>query len=76
MFLSETNVCSISKILDSIASYCSKHNILDVITFGDIFKVLDYKQLGCVNGTGILRYYMFNQSLPQIENTRNGLMTI
>jgi len=76
MFLSETNVCSISKILHSIASYCSKHNILDVITFGDIFKVLDYKQLGCLNGSGILRYYMFNQSLPAIENTRNGLMTI
>ena len=76
MFLSETNVCSISKIIDSIAAYCLEHNILDVITFGDIFKVLDYKQLGCVNGTGILRYYMFNQAIPPIENTRNGLMTI
>jgi hypothetical protein len=61
--------------LEFINEYIYNNNIFDVLTFSDIFDI-DYNKLKCIRGTGILRYYFYNLSCSQIQNTKNGVITI
>ena len=63
-------------ILDSVVKYCLTHDIVDMITFSDIFPTSDKGSLKCVEGTGILKYYAFNMNMHSIENSRNALVTL
>jgi len=66
----------IKKLFDSAAKYCSTNDVLDMFTLTDIFKNMDYNKIHFVNGTGALNYYMFNMTIPKIDNHKNGLITI
>jgi hypothetical protein len=60
-------------LLDSVAAYCQKHKIADILSFTDVFP----KSLStCVEGSGSLHYYAFNMNMQAIENNKNGLVTI
>lgn len=61
--------------LELINEYIYKLDIFDVITFADNFDV-DYDQMKCVLGTGKLKYYLFNHDFVQVNNHRNGLITL
>jgi glycylpeptide N-tetradecanoyltransferase len=71
-----SSLAHIKKLFDSVATYCSENNILDMLTLTDIFENIDYPKANFVNGTGTLNYYMFNMDIPKIANHQNGLITI
>ena len=60
-------------ILDSVAAYCHKYKIADILSFTDIFP---NSLSTCVKGNGSLHYYAFNMNMNAIENSKNGLVTI
>jgi hypothetical protein len=61
--------------LEFINDYIYNNNIFDVLTFSDIFDI-DYNKLKCIRGSGILRYYFYNMTCSQIQNNKNGVITI
>jgi len=61
---------------DSIAAYCLKNNLLDVLTLSDIFMNTVYSKINFIPGTGLLNYYFFNMEMVPIDNQKNGLVTI
>jgi hypothetical protein len=64
-------------ILNSVAEYCYKKDIFDVLTLSDIFAGYDYdSDLQYMRGTGSLSYYIFNMAAPVIENHKNGIVAI
>jgi hypothetical protein len=64
-------------ILNSVAEYCYKKDIFDVLTLSDIFAGYDYdSDLQYMRGTGSLSYYLFNMTAPVIENHKNGIVAI
>lgn len=73
MFFRDNNV--IKDSLEFINEYIYKNNIFDVITFADHFDI-NFKQMKCVEGTGELKYYLFNYNFTKINNHKNGLITI
>lgn len=72
MFFKEND--SINSI-EFINEYIYKNHLFDVLTLTDIFDI-DYNEIKCIKGTGILRYYFYNKKCPLIENHKNGLITI
>lgn len=73
--LSSHSTEHIKTLFDSVAAYCYRHNILDMITLTDIFD-LDYQKINFVQGTGKLNFHLFNMNMVNIQNHRNGLTTI
>jgi hypothetical protein len=61
-------------IMDSVAEYCYKNDIFDVLTMTDDGSNAD--TLKFIEGTGYTNFYLFNMSVPPIENSKNGLVTI
>ena len=61
------------RIIDSVAAYCQKHKIADILSFTDVFP---NSLSTCVQGSGSLHYYAFNMNMNKIENSKNGLVTI
>ena len=61
--------------LELVNEYIYINNIFDVITFADHFNI-NFKQMKCVQGTGELKYYLFNYNFTKICNHKNGLVTI
>jgi len=77
IYLSDDDPKYIYGIMETIAAYCLKNNIVDVITLTDIFPVDNYHtQLKFMPGTGFLSYYIFNMNMVAVKNTKNGLITI
>ncbi|NBV77666.1 hypothetical protein EBR66_05900 [bacterium] len=74
IYVSMIDTTRTKRILDSIAQYCLRHHIADIITFSDIFA--QKHALNCVEGTGVLHYYAFNMNMHPIENSRNALVTL
>lgn len=66
---------SISSYLEYINQYMYEHGIFDILTFTDIFDI-NYNDINCVKGSSYLRYYFYNLKIPQINNQRNGMITI
>ena len=73
-----------SLLIEKISEYVFNNDkkIFDVITIHDIFKNQETKQpdgshtFNYLNGTGILKYYMFNMNFSKINHYENGLVTI
>jgi hypothetical protein len=61
-------------VMDSVAEYCYKNDIFDVLTMTDDGSNSD--TLKFIHGTGYTNFYLFNMSVPPIENSTNGLVTI
>lgn len=61
--------------LEYIHEYIFKNNIVDIISFSDIFS-FDVSGIKAIRGSSQLRYYLFNMGSQIIENKRNGLITI
>jgi hypothetical protein len=61
-------------LMEEISKYVYEKKLFDVITVHDIFK--NQASFNYLNGTGILKYYMFNMTIPKIEHYENGLVTI
>jgi len=59
---------------DSVAEYCYKNDIFDVLTMTDDGS--NSATLKFIDGTGFTNFYLFNMSVPPIENSKNGLVTI
>jgi len=77
MFFDEYNLTNIKSSTELISEYCSKHNLIDVLSFFDIFPVKDYyTDLKCLHGQGNINYYMFNYTMPIIKNAQNAYVTI
>jgi len=73
MFFRNQNV--IKDSLEFINEYIYKNNIFDVLTLPEMFNqelILDKM----INGTGNLKYYLYNMSSSKIDNHKNGLVTI
>lgn len=76
-FLNNYNTEYIRSVLDTIAYYCKKYDLIDVISFFDIFNVKDYRELNCLYGDGNIKYYIVNYTMPgDIPNYKNGYVTI
>lgn len=74
MFFKDINECT--GILDAINQNIYLNEIYDVTTLVDIFEI-KYDSIKFINGTGILRYYMWNMNLDNpIPNHKNSLVTI
>lgn len=76
MFFENYNVSNIRSTLELISEYCYKNNILDVISFFDIFPVKDYNDIKCLYGEGSLYYYIFNYNMINIPNHKISYVTI
>lgn len=66
-----------TNIIDSLEltmEYIYLNGIFDVVTFSDIFKFQKYNKL--IDGSGVLRYFMFNGGMNLIQNDKNALITI
>jgi hypothetical protein len=61
--------------LEFVNEYIYINKIFDVITFADHFDI-DFKQMKCIEGTGELKYYLYNYNFRKIDNCKNGLITI
>lgn len=66
---------SIIESFNLISEYIYIHKLFDLITFSDIFNI-DYSKIKCLQGSGLLKYYLFNISSCNIEPYKNGLITI
>ena len=62
-------------VLESVHEYIYKNNVFDVTTFSDIFNI-NYNNIKCIQGSGVLRYYLFNITCNSIDSIKNGLITI
>jgi hypothetical protein len=77
MFFGKTNIKHIKKVLDIIGEYCKNKNIIDMLSFFDIFNVNDYEtELNCVYGDGLIKYHIFNYNMLKIPNHKNAYVTI
>jgi hypothetical protein len=77
MFFEDTSISKIRIILEMIGEYCKTHNILDVLSFFDIFDVNDYEtDMRCLYGQGTVKYYIFNYNMLKIPNYKNAYVTI
>jgi hypothetical protein len=77
IYLSSNDPAHIQSIIETIAAYCLKNNIIDIITMADILPVSNYQtQLKFISGDELLSYYIFNMNMVTIENTKNALVTI
>ena len=63
------------RILEYINKFMYDNDILDLVTFSDIFNV-NYDDIKCVRAGSIFRYYFYNIKCPVIKNYKNGLITI
>lgn len=61
--------------LEYIHEYIFKNNIVDIISFSDIFS-FDVSGIKAIKGSSKLRYYLFNMDSQLIDNNKNGLITI
>lgn len=64
-----------SDCLEYIHEYIYKNDILDIISFSEIFD-FNISFIKAIKGSSKLRYYLFNISSQMIENNKNGLITI
>ena len=77
LYLSNNEPEHTSKIMETIASYCYKESITDLLTICDILHMGEhYSKLKFMPGGGYLKYYMFNMNMTPIENHKNGLTSI
>lgn len=76
MYFSEYDTKNIRSTLELISEYCCKYNIIDVLSFFDVFPVSDYSDIKCVVGQGSLNYYMFNYNMIPIPNDKISYVTI
>jgi len=73
-FFNSNDQKDIINVLESVAKYVHTNRIFDMITFVDIFDFVSYSRI--VEGSGELKYYLFNYEINSIENHKNGLITI
>jgi hypothetical protein len=76
MYFKDYNCHSIKTTLELISHYCYKHNIIDVLTFHDIFPIDNYDTLKCLVGECKTRYYLFNKYMSKISPDKNMFMAI
>lgn len=76
MFFTTYDTTNIRSTLELISEYCYKYNIIDVLSFFDIFPVTEYDDIKCVVGKGSLHYYMFNYNMIPISNDKISYVTI
>jgi hypothetical protein len=76
MFFEKYDTANIRSTLEIISEYCHKYNIIDVLSFFDIFPVNDYSDIKCLNGQGSLYYYLFNYNMMPLSNDKISYVTI
>lgn len=77
MFFKNNTIEHIRIILEMVGQYCKMKNILDMLSFFDIFDVKDYeKELKCFYGEGKIKYHIFNYNMLKIPNHKNAYVTI
>ena len=62
-------------VIEKISQYIYLNKILDVITWLDFFDV-ENSCTNAVQGSGFLKYYLYNLEIPFIPNYSNGLVTL
>lgn len=62
-------------VIEKLSEFVWKNNIFDVITWSDLFNVLESSSKA-IKGTGFLKYYLFNIKINPIPNEYNGIVTL
>lgn len=77
-FFEDDNVSYKFDIIERISEYCSKNNILDMITVMDSFGLTEkeYYNNKFLKGSGSLYYYFYNAEIIKVCPQKNGLVTI
>lgn len=77
IYLSNNEPEHVCRVMDTIAAYCHRENITDILSICDILHIGDhYGKVKFMAGGSYLNYYMFNMNMTPIENHKNGLSTI
>jgi hypothetical protein len=73
-FFNSNDKDHIISVLEAVAMYIYSNGIFDILTYVDIFDFVTYSKI--IEGSGELKYYLFNYEINSIENHRNALITI
>ena len=77
MFFKEYKLDNIKESIELIGEYCLKNDIIDLLSFLDVFNTDDYyKDLKCLVGQSKTKFYMFNYGMKNIKNSKNFFVPI
>jgi hypothetical protein len=76
MYFKNNDIQNIHEILETICEYCKINNIVDVFSFYDVFNCNYLRDMKCLPGTGVTKYYMLNFNIPFLEPFENSIIHI